>query len=134
MRKLYGNAALTSLRETITDVIFGHFDFGDIADITHRLSNYFDFAWNGKFRILHHKKDITKTVRLVDIKRVIPTVLGMPLNLAVKAAGHVQLDNEAEISYLTVPISSKIRKWFSSSGDLQSQPDKIEGWGKISPK
>jgi hypothetical protein len=132
MRKLYTNSDLTSLRETITDVIFGQFEWYDVVDIVHRLSEYWKFFWDGTYRVLHDKKDMTKTVHLLDIKRVIPTVLGMPLNLTVKAAGHVHLDSEVEISYVREPIAT-VWSWSSSRG-LQPQPDKLEGWGKISPK
>lgn len=133
MRSLYARPSLTKLRETITDVIFGKFDFQDVVDITHRLADYFHYAWEGKLPIWHGKINITKTARLLDINRIIPTILGMPLNLTAKAAGHLQLDSEGEVCYHTLPLTEQVLQLlYAPSRDLDT--DKIEAWGEISPK
>ena len=139
MRRLY-DYSKTKLRETITDTIFGRLHFTDISEILDNLVYVFDYLWNGEGTIWHGKQDVTKTARVMDVKRIVPTIIGMPLNLAAKAAAHLQMDVEGEVNYSTKSIPERmksmvpkpIRNYFFPS--TKSDHDEIHAYAYVSPK
>lgn len=127
MRALYHNSPeLHLLRKTITDATFDRFNFPTLRSILYKSFDYVRYLASGKLPIYHGKANLTKTVRMFDIKRSIPTILGLPLNLSVSAAGHMKLDAEAEVCYKNdAPLASML--WADCN-------DKIEAEGYIHPK
>lgn len=160
LRRLYDDDTLTNLRETVAGITLGQFDFDDTFDLVNSLvpflhklwhgklvpyirgawtsrwyegwGTHLGRLWTGKFPVWHDKFNITKTVRIMDVKRIIPTIIGMPLNLAAKAVGHLQLDAKWEIFYSTLTMSERVLKYFFSSA--KSPTDNIHALTEISPK
>ena len=133
MRKLY-QEDLTALRQTITDATFGKFQFVTITDVLDNLGKYLHDVWNGEGEIWHGKQNITKTARFMDVKRIVPTIIGMPLNLTTKAAAHLQLDLEGGVNYSTLSLPSRIREYFWPYASDKAHHDAVHGWIHASPK
>ena len=127
MRALYTNSPqLNILRETFTNALFSDFDFGKLREIVQRSLEYVRYLTSGKLPIYHGKTNITKSVRIFDVKRSIPTILGIPLNLTVSAAGYMKLDVEGEVCYHNeAPVRSL---WEDKC------QDRVEATGYIHPK
>jgi hypothetical protein len=132
MGKLYHHENLTLLRQSITDAISGKLHLEEIAHIVYHLGDYLHFAWNGGGTIWRGKQDMTKTARFVDVKRIIPTIIGMPLDLTSKAAAHLQLGLEGQVNFSTLSVTDRVREYFWPSHD--STPDAIHSSIHISPK
>ena len=132
IRKLHDHQNLKHLSETISSIMFGHFSSFRISDVVHNLVHFFNYVWKGMVPVHHSKVNITKTVRLMDVKRIIPTITGMPLSLTARVAGHLQLDGEGEINYSTRSVYNKIIDYFFPSRKPHS--DEIHAWAELSPK
>jgi hypothetical protein len=129
MRKLQDHQIWKYLSKTIYfDQIYSF----RISDVVHNLVHFFNCVWKGVVLIHHGRVNITKTVRLLDVKRIIPTIAGMPLNLIAKVAGHVQLNGEGEIKYSTRSVFNKVMDYFSPP--KRPHQDEIHAWVELSPK
>jgi hypothetical protein len=135
MESLYGPESLTKLRETITDTIFGRLDFSDVLQIVDKIEHYFHAVWKGETDIWHGKHSVTKCARVLDVKCIIPTIIGMPLNLEAKTTGHLHLDAKEDVSFKTLSLPERIKRhFFSSSSTEQNQYDTIHSEVLVSPK
>ena len=124
MRFLYNNKNLYTLREAFTEATFGHFSFDTIQDIFYKT---LDLVVKGRTKIYQNTLNFTKTVKLAEIKRTIPTILGIPLNLTAVTAGHLQVDALAAVDYCTKsPIVQLL---------FGIEPrDRLEVYGEIRPR
>jgi hypothetical protein len=127
MRALYTNSPqLNILRETLTNAFFTEFEFGKLREIIQMSLEYVRYLTNGKLPLYHGKTNITKSVRIVNVKHSIPTILGIPLNLTVLTAGYMKLDAEVEVCYHNeAPIRSL---WEDKC------QDRVEATGYVHPK
>lgn len=124
MRLLYSKDKLNILRETISEATFGRFSFDAIQNVFYKT---LDLITKGKTKVYHGEFNFTKTVRFLDIKRSIPTIMGLPLNITAVAAGHLQVDAEVAIDYCTkAPI---VQLFFGIE-----PRDRIEAYGEVRPK
>jgi hypothetical protein len=71
-----------------------------------------DFLSTGKYPISSTKLNMTKTAGFLDVRRVVPTIIGMPLNLTISAAGHMELDFQTSVDFTTNHPYKVAANWF----------------------
>lgn len=79
------NPEFSTLREVITQSIMSEFDFSDWRRTYNALGNYLKYILTGKFEIINRQISVSKSASILDVKRTIPTVLGLPLSLSALA-------------------------------------------------
>ena len=91
-KALYTSGKANGLREIITESVMSHFDFSDMRSIYGRLRDYLGYIFTGKLNIGHGDVCISKSATIVDLKRTVPTVIGLPLNLSALATVSTHMD------------------------------------------
>ena len=100
--------------------------FTKAGSLRREMSSLIELLSSGQYPLYNESVHVNKTAGVLDIRRVIPTIVGMPINLNVAAAGHVQLDLATEMKYINEhPI------WSALGYDTE---DMVEACVKINPK
>ena len=75
--------------------------FGKAKELPSKFITFVRFLESGKYPIWSTKVNMAKTAGFLDVRRVVPTIIGMPLNLTISAAGHMELDFKTIVDYIT---------------------------------
>jgi hypothetical protein len=100
--------------------------FAKAGSLQRELSSLIELLSTGQYPLYSKTVHIDKTAGVLNIRRAIPTIVGMPLNLTVAAAGHVELNLSTEMKYINdQPI------WSALGYDTEEM---VEACAKINPK
>lgn len=96
-KALYDHGEVSDLRKKITDSVMSTFDFTDFRSVMGGLKDYLGWIFTKQLHIAHGEVSVSKSASLVDVKRSIPTTIGMPLNLTAVAALYTHLNADGDI-------------------------------------
>jgi hypothetical protein len=82
-----------SVRDSLIDY------FARVKSLPSDMLSYFKYLATGEHPILNSKMNVNKTAGFLNIRTVIPTIIGTPINLLVSAAGHLQFDFAGSIEH-----------------------------------
>ena len=140
MEHLYNDADITKLRSLITEAMFEKLTYSSFISksmefIQHWRKGYiYDYLNKGEVSLWNETFNFTKAASLLDIKTVIPTILGMPLYLDSKATGYLQLDAGSIVTYKTEhPIYDSLPTWIQKLFGYEEEK-MVNIYGEITPK
>ena len=110
-KALYTSDKFNNLRTIITEVVMSRFKFDHVTDIFSGVKDYLKYFITGKFPVYHNSMSVTKSSTIVDIKRSIPSIMGLPLNVTAIATVMAHLDAEGDISVVkstNIEVSGEI--------------------------
>ena len=87
---------------------------------------YLKYLATGEHPVLNSKMNINKTAGFLNIRRVVPTIIGMPINLIVSAAGHLQFDFAGSIEHfnahpILAALGGKTEEKFEARMDIKPE-------------
>lgn len=101
-------SSVSTFRDHIIDL------FGKAKALARKVFEIAQFLSSGHYPVWSKKLKFNKTVGFLDIRRVVPTIIGMPINLIVSAAGHMEFNFTSFVEYKTDHPFKVIVKWITS--------------------